>query len=200
MKSPRALPPWIARWARAWPNVLLGVAAACGLIAFAGVLALNMLGMRIALVDSASMEPAIPAGSAALVRSVGAHEVSVGDVVTVDRDRTLPVIHRVVGIGDPPHAAPEARDLRLRGDANPVDDPGPYRVERVGLVVMSAPGAAPVIHVLRSPWAIGGLLIVTGTAAVAAYRSRRAGRSGDRDRLSRDRECTNPAKSDPADY
>lgn len=157
---------------RAWPNVVLAVLAGLGVTAFLTVLVTGLLGYRVALVSTGSMEPAMPAGSAALVHSVTADTVGLGDVVTVDREGALPIVHRVVAIHDPAERGDPTRDLTLRGDANPVDDPAPYRVDHVGLVMAVLPGAAPVIDRLRTPWVLGAVLIAVAGVALFALSMR----------------------------
>jgi signal peptidase I len=160
-------------WARSWPNVVLAVAAALGVVALLTVLATSVLGFRVALVTSGSMQPAIPEGSAALVRTVGADSIQPGDVVSVDRAGQIPVLHRVVGIDDPPGIDGPVRDLTLRGDANDAIDPEPYRVERVGVVVASVAGAGPVIDAFRWPWVPVATVVGVSALVLAALRLRR---------------------------
>jgi len=47
--------------------------------------------------------------------------------------------------------------LSLRGDANPVADPAPYRVATVRKVLWHMPGLAPVIVWLDRPLVLGGI-------------------------------------------
>lgn len=139
-------------------DVLLTVAAVCGAVCIAAAIAASVFHVTLILFRTGSMSPAIPAGSVAVVREIPAAEARVGDVVTVDRPGALPVTHRVVS------ARPDSGGhtvLVLRGDANSYDDPAPYRVQNVRLVLASVPGGAQFVAGLSSP-------LFLGTATVAA--------------------------------
>lgn len=131
-------------------DALLWVAAAIGALCVVLAILTSVLGFRVMLFSSGSMEPTIATGSAALVAPVDAADVEVGDIVTVDRAAgQLPVTHRVVEVA--PAASSDARLLTLRGDANGANDPSPYEVTDVGRVVFSVPGVAPALAVLGDP-------------------------------------------------
>jgi len=125
----------------------LTLLAAGGAVCIVFVIAAAWFGLSIILFSTGSMTPTIPAGSAALVRDIPASEVEVGDIVTVDRPDALPVTHRVVGIA----GTGPTRELTLRGDANPTDDPLPYSVSGVREVIFSVPGVAPAIAAAGHP-------------------------------------------------
>ncbi|MBK0418867.1 hypothetical protein JD276_07455 [Leucobacter sp. CSA1] len=143
--------------ARALRETLLTIAALGGaacivlvILAFAG-------GYSLVMFKTGSMSPTIPAGSVALVREIPAGEVSVGDVLTVDRPGSLPVTHRVTSVAAGPSAA--ERVITMRGDANDVEDPLPYTIERGRVVVGSVPHLAHVIVWFGSPWVLGGITV-----------------------------------------
>jgi signal peptidase len=164
---------------------VLAVLACAGAACIALVVAALAFDVSIMLFATGSMSPTIPAGSAALVREIPASEVRTGDVVTVDRPGLLPVTHRVVAIGEPASGIEGHRALTLRGDANPVDDPAPYDVGTVRVVMWSVPGVAPVIAGLGNPLVLGGLTIAMSALVLWAFwphepRGPRAGRSGRR--------------------
>lgn len=154
-------------------DVLLTVAAAGGALCIVLVVAAVAFGVSIMLFSTGSMSPSIPAGAAALVREVPAASVEVGDVVTVDRPGRLPITHRVVAItGAGTGAAAEAgaeRELTLRGDANPVDDPAPYRVSTVRLVLFAVPGVASTIAAFGNPLVLGTLTLLASALVVWAF-------------------------------
>src|SRR6185503_4813900 len=79
-----------------------------------------LVGRQSIVIGGASMEPAIPLGSAIVVRPVDPAELGVGDVVSmqVGADRAT-YTHRIVTIVD----RADGRWLRTRGDANPDPDP-----------------------------------------------------------------------------
>lgn len=143
-------------------EVLLWAAATLGVLCALVALLTSAFGFRVMLFSSGSMEPTIPVGSAALVRTVDATEIEVGDIVTVARGAgQLPVTHRVVAIDAAEN--PAARLVTLRGDANAQDDPAPYQVTEAGRVVFSVPGVAPAVAQLGNPRVLGPL----GMAAAA---------------------------------
>ncbi|MDQ0895239.1 hypothetical protein [Agromyces ramosus] len=146
-------------------DVLMTIAAAGGAVCIALVVAAVAFDVSIMLFKTGSMSPAIPAGAAALVREVPAASVDIGDVVTVDRPGKLPVTHRVVAISGPG----AERELTLRGDANPVDDPMPYRVTTVRVVLFAIPGIATTIAALGQPLVLGGLTLGATTLVVWAF-------------------------------
>ncbi|WP_157377068.1 signal peptidase I [Agromyces sp. Root1464] len=146
-------------------DVLLTVAAAGGAVCIVLVVAAVAFGVSIMLFATGSMSPAIPAGAAALVREVPAASIEVGDVVTVDRPGRLPITHRVVAIS----GSGAERALTLRGDANPVDDPAPYRVSTVRVVLLAVPGVAPTIAALGNPLVLGTLTLLASALVVWAF-------------------------------
>lgn len=150
---------------RALGDVLLWVAAALGLLCAVLAALTSFLGFQVMLFSSGSMDPTIPVGSAALVSSVEAADVEVGDIVTVDRGAgELPVTHRVVSIA--PADSPDARLLTLRGDANDQDDPAPYEVTEVGRVVFSVPGVAPLVAQLGTSRMLAPLGVVAAAFVI----------------------------------
>lgn len=149
-------------------DTALALLAVAGAACIALVIAALAFNVSIMLFSTGSMGPTIPAGSAALVREIPASEVRLGDVVTVDRPGRLPVTHRVVGIAEAA-GGDDRRSLTLRGDANPVDDPAPYDVAAVRLVLWSVPGAAPVIAWLGEPLVLGCLTLAMSALVLWAF-------------------------------
>ncbi len=153
-------------WACATAGVLCTVLAVLGVVAGFGVI----------LFRTGSMSPAIPAGSAALVREIPASEIRVGDVVTVERAGLLPITHRVVRVGTPDAGPPEARTLTLRGDANATEDPSPYQVTSVRRVVVAVPGVARAVATLGDPRVLGPLAVAVSALVMALLWPRRGER------------------------
>ena len=154
------------------PAVVLVVLGSLAAVAFLTALVSATLGVKVAVIPTGSMEPAVPAGSAALVRTTTADAVRVGDIVIVDRPGDVPLAHRVIGIDDPADAGGPTRDLTLRGDANPGPDPEPFRVDEVGVVLLTVPGGATIVDALRSPWVLGAVAVVAVGLVIAALRMR----------------------------
>lgn len=169
-------------------EVVLTVLAAGGALCIVLVIAAGWFGVSIILFSTGSMSPAIPAGSAALVRDIPASEVEVGDVVTVDRPDALPVTHRVVAVD----GSGSSRELTLRGDANPVDDPLPYPVSRVREVMVSVPGIAPLIAAAGHPATLATVTLVVAGLVTWAFWPR-GGQGGPTPRERRTRRASESA-------
>lgn len=122
-------------------------------------------GYSLIMFKTGSMSPTIPAGSVALVQEVPASELTIGDVVTVDRPDALPVTHRITSVSDGPSA--DQRSITLRGDANDADDPLPYTVSDVRIVRGSVPYLANVIVWFGNPFVLGGITI--GAAVLVTW-------------------------------
>ena len=138
-------------------EAFLWVAALAGIVCLVLVLLAYTMNITLIMFRTGSMSPTIPAGSVAVVQRVPASGISVGDVVTVDRENQLPVTHRVTSISE--GQTDESRIITMRGDANEADDPFPYEVVSVRTVLFSVPGVAPFVVALGNPLVLGGLTI-----------------------------------------
>ena len=159
------------RWARL-ADAGLTVAAVLGAVCIVLAVAAVLFDVRIVMFRTGSMSPTIPAGSAAVVHGIPAADIRVGDVVMVERAGQLPVTHRVVGVDRIP-GDDDARSIRMRGDANDVDDPMPYEVREVRRIVFAVPGVAPVLVALGTPWVMGGITIAATALIVVVFWPRR---------------------------
>ncbi|MFF1571252.1 signal peptidase I [Leifsonia sp. NPDC058292] len=151
-------------------NLALTLAAVGGVLCIVAVIAAAVFHVSLIMFKTGSMTPAIPAGSLALVREVPAGEVRAGDVVTVDRENALPITHRVVSAVPQPGGTTA---LTLRGDANPQNDPEPYRVRTVRLVIASVPGAAQVVVLASNPFVLGAVTVGASVLVGWAFWPRR---------------------------
>lgn len=142
-------------------ETLLWIAAAIGLVAIILVVCAYLFNTSIILFRTGSMEPTIPAGSAALVREIPASEVEVGDVLTVERPDQLPVTHRVTSVE--PGETSDERVITMQGDANESPDPAPYAITEGRVLLGSVPGLANPINQLNNPYVLG---VVTLAAAL----------------------------------
>lgn len=158
-------------------DLLLWVAAAAGVLCMALVVLAITADITLIMFRTGSMSPTIPAGSVAAVQQVPAASISVGDVVTVDRPDDLPVTHRVTSVSA--GATDAERVITMRGDANAVDDPYPYAVRSVRLVLFSVPGIAAVIVALGDPVVLGGLTVAATALVVWAFWPRRPRRESE---------------------
>jgi signal peptidase I len=152
-------------------DVLLWTVGGIGLLSLMAAIVAHVWGLSIILFSTGSMTPTIPAGTAALVQRVAASQISVGDVVTVERVDALPVTHRVTSV----RAGAASGDyiITMRGDANPADDATPYQVREVRRVLYSVPGVAVTISRLRDPRVIAGMTLVAGVLVTWAFWPRR---------------------------
>lgn len=154
------------RTGRVVADVLLWIAAVGGVICIMLVVLALTAQITLIMFRTGSMSPAIPAGSVAVVQRVPAADIEVGDVVTVDRDGELPVTHRVTAIVA---GADDERVITMRGDANASDDPFPYTVSSVRVVLFSVPGIATIIAGMGNPIVLGGLTVAATTLVVWAF-------------------------------
>jgi signal peptidase len=135
-------------------GTLLNLAAAGGVLCIIAVIAAAGFNISIILFKTGSMSPTIPAGSLAVVKEIPAAEIRIGDIVTVERADALPITHRVVAVAPAigtTTATETSRSITLRGDANVVDDPAPYSVDQVRIVLFSIPGLAGTLTTLSQP-------------------------------------------------
>ncbi|MCK8478615.1 signal peptidase I [Microbacterium aurugineum] len=160
-------------------DALLWLAALAGVICIVLVVLAFTAQITLILFRTGSMSPTIPAGSVAVVQRIPASGIEVGDVVTVDRVGELPVTHRVTTIA--PGVGPEERIITMRGDANASEDPFPYTVSSVRIVLFSVPGVATLIVGMGNPVVLGTLTLAATTLVVWAFwprTHRRADRGG----------------------
>lgn len=152
---------------RVLADILLWVAAIAGVVCMVLVVLALTASITLIMFRTGSMSPTIPAGSVAVVQEVPASEIEVGDVVTVDRVGDLPVTHRVTSTS--PGASDAERVITMRGDANAGDDPYPYTVQTVRVVLFSVPGIASAIVAMGNPYVLGALTIAATTLVVWAF-------------------------------
>lgn len=163
-------------------DALLWIAAVGGAICIVLVVLALTVQITLIMFRTGSMSPTIPAGSVAVVQRVPAADIAIGDVVTVDRVDELPITHRVTSVE--PGATADERIITMRGDANAEDDPFPYAVTSVRIVLFSIPGIATLIVGMGNPYVLGGLTVAATTLVVWAFwpraeRAERQRRSGD---------------------
>lgn len=144
--------------------------AALGAVALAAGLVVVLLaaGWRPVVLLSGSMAPAAPAGALLVARPVPAHDVALGDVVTVSVAPAGRVTHRVVEL-DRDGGTTSAV---LRGDANPEPDPVAVRLPDPTLRTV-----AVVPHLGRlvaaGPLLLAGLgILLVGLAGLVAIPAR----------------------------
>jgi signal peptidase len=156
-------------------DALLWIAAIGGVVCILLVILAFTAHITLIMFSTGSMSPTIPAGSVAVVQRIEAAQISVGDVVTVDREGELPVTHRVTSIAD--GATATERVITLRGDANATEDAFPYAVSSVRIVLFSIPGIATLVAGMSNPIILGGLTLAATALVVWAFWPRSRGGS-----------------------
>lgn len=146
-------------------DALLNVAALGGLACILLVILAVVADISLIMFKTGSMSPTIPAGSLAVVREIPAADVSVGDVLTVDRPGSLPVTHRVTSVS----GTGETRTITMRGDANDFEDPSPYTISEARRVIFAIPGLAHVVVWFSNPWVLGALTLATSALVTWAF-------------------------------
>lgn len=148
-------------------DVLLWLAAIAGAVCILLVVLALTAQITLIMFRTGSMSPTIPAGSVAVVQRVPASEITVGDVVTVDREGELPVTHRVTSVIA--GASAQERVITMQGDANTAEDPFPYTVSSVRKVIFAIPGVASIIAGMGNPMVLGVLTVAATSLVVWAF-------------------------------
>jgi signal peptidase len=143
---------------------MAAILGACCVLAFMAPL----FGMRLLVLTSGSMSPAIPTGSLALAKETSASDLRVGDVITVPDGDTL-LTHSIVEIS--PSSGSQVSVL-LKGDANQWADPTMHRVSAAPRVLVSVPHLGSAIAWFSHP--VGRLLLIAYAAVVLWMPRRRS--------------------------
>lgn len=170
----------LERFARVLKEGVLMVAGLLGLLAIVWLASAMFFNLSIVVFKTGSMAPAIPIGSAAIVREVAASELKPGDVVTVRRaGAALPITHRVVSIEiDPVDSA--GRIVTLRGDANASNDLSPYSITEAQRVIVSFAGWGAILGLLGSPFFLAVTTLLVALLIMWAFWPQRLQRRLDR--------------------
>ncbi len=169
-------------------DAALVLGALAGLLSVAWWLVSAFLGLGLVSFLTGSMSPKYPTGSIAVSMPVDLAHVRIGDVVTVQRGHGLaPITHRVVAItvaGNDRSAS-----VRLKGDANRLEDPAPYAVPALRRVVLPLPPIADALRFTGSPVVIVGIAAIIVAAVAFAFWPERI--------QPRHRDVAVPAKAEP---
>jgi signal peptidase len=168
---------------RRGPSPRDAVVTAAGIIGFAAIAWIVVswiFSLQLIVFVTGSMTPTMPTGAAAIVQTVAAGQLHVGDVVTVPKPSSgVPVTHRIVAIAAVDGDA-DARSLTLKGDANSFADRDRYVVSSAGRVVASMPGAGEILAWAKSPIVMMSVaVLVSAIAAWALWPSTRSQRRRD---------------------
>lgn len=152
-----------------------------GVVTIGGLLLLTAIPvpgfeMDARVVQSGSMEPAIPAGSVIFI--IPSNEYGIGDVVTFRRgDIRTPTTHRIVDIDE------ETGSFITQGDANRTKDRNPITEDAIlGSVRFHIPFLGYVINFARQPFGLL-LLVIIPTAVIAGDEVRKIAKTiNDRNR------------------
>lgn len=132
------------------------LAAVVGAVVGFTVLASLIFGVKALVFQSGSMSPTIETGALALAHSVPAADIRLGDVIGVEDAGGTRITHRVVGID---FSSGDAREVRLRGDANQQADLEPYAITAADRVFFHVNGLGYVLVWLSNPFvAAAGVL------------------------------------------
>ncbi|HTN58536.1 MAG TPA: signal peptidase I [Protaetiibacter sp.] len=134
------------------------VATVIIVVLVAPMLAPLVTGHRLVVVDGGSMAPSFDAGDVLVTAAPSGHDLHVGAVLVIGTHESL-YTHRVVEVD---RAGDETR-ARLRGDANPVPDPGWVRQGDVYAVVVTAL-TGPVGHIVRVVTTVPGTIVLLAAA------------------------------------
>ena len=152
-------------------DVALWIMASIGAVCILATFAAYAFGFSLIMFRTGSMSPTIPTGSVALVQTVPAADLKVGDIAAVDRSGKIPITHRVIEIN--PGSNHTERSIRMQGDANGTPDPAPYTVNSARVVVGHVPGLAPLVSSLSKPQGLIPVAAVVIALCVWAFWPRR---------------------------
>lgn len=135
-----------------------------------GVVLYSTLGPRfghaVIVIRGASMEPAIPLGSAVDVVPVNPADLRPGDVVTLREANGTLVTHRISRLVQ----LPDGLYVETKGDANPTTDPTLLPVTAVtGRVDFTAPNVGYLIYMLGEPAGVISIIALALTLLLAIW-------------------------------
>ncbi len=118
--------------------------------------------IKIKIVKSGSMEPAIMTGSIVIIKAEPTYYV--GDIVTfgLDTKTQVPTTHRIVAIGSDPSPI-----YTTKGDANDANDPSNTRLGDIhGKVITAVPYLGFILDFARKPLGFGLLVGVPASLII----------------------------------
>jgi signal peptidase len=143
--------------------ILIGMVAVWSLFAplqFGG-------GASYVLVAGASMEPSLHTGDLVITRNASTYDV--GEVVTYTHPDLGPIIHRIIEV--------QGSSFTLQGDNNDwIDSYQPTQAEILGKSWITIPGAAFVLHHLRTPLGLLLLSLSIGIMVLVTINNPKAGK------------------------
>lgn len=134
------------------------LAALIALVLIVPALAPLVTGHRLIVVDGGSMRPTFDVGDVLVTAAPTGDDLAVGAILVIGRTGSL-YTHRVVEVD------PEQQRARLRGDANPVADPGWVAQSDVYAVYLDHL-TGPFAQLVRAVTTLPGTLILLAVAIV----------------------------------
>jgi signal peptidase len=142
------------------------------ILAGVGIIIAPRLGWHLDIIRSGSMEPAMKAGSVAIIKPVDVQTLKVGDVITYrsSTDSAAHTTHRIIEV----RQSGESLVFHTKGDASEDADVNAVPAQYVlGRVWLSVPYVAHVINCIRTPLGLGlvigipaGIIIVIGLVKI----------------------------------
>ena len=172
MSRPRHRPR--SRTGPGWRDRALSVLLGAAVVVLLAMTTAGLSGMRLVLIKSGSMTPALLTGDLAVSRSTPPSRIEPGDIVTF-RHPVLrsAVTHRVVSA----HTADGRVDVTTKGDANQVAEDWQVPVTgRVGRILFQIPGAGAVIRAM-SPRSAATTVVIAGGGCLGLLLLRRIWRT-----------------------
>ncbi|GIW69135.1 signal peptidase I [Candidatus Parcubacteria bacterium] len=167
-------------------GALVGIVAGMGLLLLATQVPLFGELLRLRIVQSGSMSPAIPTGSLVVIRPSQSYEI--GDVITFQTSGArVPTTHRIIA----DEIIAGRRFFITKGDAN--EDADTRRVSQSaveGKVVLAVPYLGYILDFARTPLGFLAIIVVPALAIVleegrVLYEAWRARRESSRSRVGR---------------
>jgi signal peptidase len=150
------------RVARVATYVAFALFAALVLLLVAIALLPRVTPIEFVIVGGGSMEPTIPFGSVAIMRSIDGRDVSPGMIIKFRNGNGRMVTHRVVAVD------PETGYFTTRGDNNPSNDLQPVRPEQVeARYLFNVPRVGRFMHWASSRQGVLVFVLVPGTLIIA---------------------------------
>lgn len=164
-----------SRIVRSAREVLLTAGALLGVLCIVMTAAGFAFGLKPLVFRSGSMSPAIHTGDLAFSRTVDASELNRGDIVSVLNSEGNRVTHRLVNSA----AQGDARQLKLKGDANESSDAEIYTVSEAQHVMFDVPKAGYVVSAASSPGGVFVLGLYVALMLVLVFRKQSPSEGGD---------------------
>lgn len=117
----------------------------------------SILGNKVMIVSTGSMEPMLKPGDLIVVKSVDPLNVQENDVISFENSNHTVVTHRVMDVS----TEEKTIAFETKGDANNVMDDGVVQSDQlVGSLLFSIPKAGYVLNFFKSPTGVAILLVL----------------------------------------